>query len=250
MALLSGKTALITGGTKGIGRATAQRFAEEGATVFITGRDREILDQAVAELGTSAIGVQCEVTDGEDLDRLYATITGAGRGLDVVFANAGVAGLAPLEAITEQHFDELFSVNVKGLLWTVQKALPLLNEGASIVLCSSTLSELGRKGNTVYAATKAAVRSFARTWADELSDRKIRVNAVLPTATETPMVSELASMSGMTVEEFRAWRTLTIPMGRLATPLEVADSVLFLASDLSSFTTGIALAVDGGGNQV
>lgn len=250
MGLLTGKTAVITGGTSGIGLATARRFVEEGAAVFLFSRRQTELDAVVAELGSAAVGIAGNVTSRDDLDRLYRAVAHADAGLDVVFANAGIATSAPLDEVTEQQFDDLFNVNVKGAMFTVQKALPLLNGGASVIVNSSVAAERGRAGTGVYAATKAALRSFTRTWANELADRNIRVNAVLPASTETPAMDDLARGSGADVEEFKARRAVGIPMGRLATPVEVANTVLFLASDLSGFTTGAGIPVDGGGNQI
>ncbi|MET0699640.1 MAG: SDR family oxidoreductase [Mycobacterium sp.] len=252
MALLAGKTAVITGGTSGIGLATAHRFIAEGATVFIFGRRQTELDKAVADLGEAATGVQGDVTDIADLDRLYAAVAATGRPLDIVFANAGVNALATLSELTAEHFDRLFDINVKGLAFTVQKALPLLPDGASIILNSSVASETGRAGSGVYSASKAAIRSFARTWANELSPRKIRVNAVLPATTDTPAIDSFAAevAPGADVEQFKTQRGSTVPLGRLAHAVEVANTVVFLASDLSSFTTGAALPVDGGINQI
>ena len=250
MALLNGKTAVITGGTSGIGLATARRFVDEGANVFLFSRRQAELDTVVEELGAAATGVAGDVTSLADLDALYRAVADAGRGLDVVFANAGFAISAPLWDVTEAQFDDLFDVNVKGALFTVQKSLPLLNEHASIILNSSVAGDRGRVGTGVYAATKAALRSFTRTWAHELVDRNIRVNSVVPGSTETPAMDGLARGSGTDIEEFKARRAVGIPMGRLALPGEVANAVLFLASNLSSFTTGAAIPVDGGGNQI
>jgi NAD(P)-dependent dehydrogenase (short-subunit alcohol dehydrogenase family) len=252
MALLSGKTAVITGGATGIGLATALRFVAEGAYVFIFGRRQAELDAAISQLGEKATGVAGDVTNGRDLDRLYAAVAEAGRGLDIVFANAGISEIAVLDAITEQHLDLLWSVNVKGVVFTVQKALPLLNDHASVIVNSSVAADRGREGMGMYAATKAALRSFARTWANELRARNIRVNAVIPGTTDTPGLDTLATQTdpNATSEEFRAHRISGIPMGRVAEPVEVANAVLFLASDLSSFTTGAALPVDGGTNQI
>jgi NAD(P)-dependent dehydrogenase (short-subunit alcohol dehydrogenase family) len=250
--LLDGKTAVITGATSGIGLATAQRFIEEGAEVFITGRRKSELDTAAAQLGSAAVGVHGDVGVGADLDRLYQQVAERGRGLDVVFANAGVSAVARLGDITEAHLDELLSTNLKGVVFTVQKALPLLNDNGSVILNSSVAAERGREGMGTYAATKAAVRSFARTWANELRVRGIRVNAILPGSTATPGIDTLARQTDpdASIDAFRAARTAGIPLGRFADAHEVADAVVFLASDLSSFTTGAALPVDGGSNQI
>jgi NAD(P)-dependent dehydrogenase (short-subunit alcohol dehydrogenase family) len=251
MALLAGKTAVITGGSSGIGLATARRFIDEGATVFVTGRNRAELETAAASLGPVAVPVQGDVTAGADLDRLRGIAAKSGSGLDIVFANAGVARSAPLGQISDEHFDLLFGINVKGVVRTVQTLLPLLNEGASIILNASVAADRGRIGTGVYAATKAAVRSFARTWANELAPRNIRVNTVNPTSTDTPGLTDLAdATSAESLRQFKDQRSQGIPLGRLAQPDEVANAVLFLASDLSSFITGIALPVDGGYNQV
>lgn len=186
MGQLDGKTALVTGGTTGIGLATARRFAAEGAHVFITGRRQEVLDAAVAEIGANATGVRSDVADLADLDRLYAAVTEQGRSIDVLFANAGGGEFSTLEQVTEQHFDSIFDINVKGMLFTVQKALPLLNDGASVILTGSTAATTGAEAFGVYAASKAAVRSFVRTWANELKDRAIRVNTLVPGPIDTP----------------------------------------------------------------
>jgi NAD(P)-dependent dehydrogenase (short-subunit alcohol dehydrogenase family) len=250
MGLLSGKTAVITGGTSGIGLATARLFVAEGARVFLFSRRQTELDTVSAELGTAVIGVAGDVTHPDDLAALYRAVADAGRGLDVVFANAGFATSAPLWDVTEDHFDDLFDVNVKGVLFTVQQALPLLNDGASIILNSSVAGDRGRAGTGVYAATKAALRSFTRTWANELIGRNVRVNSVIPGSAETPAMDDLARGAGADPGEFKTSRAVSIPMGRLARPEEVANAVLFLASDLSSFTTGAGIPVDGGGNQI
>lgn len=250
MGLLTGKTAVITGGTSGIGLATARRFVDEGATVFLFSRRQAELDTVLADLGDSATGVAGDVTSLADLDVLYTAVADAGAGLDVVFANAGFATSAPLWDVTEADFDALFAINVKGVVFTVQKALPLLNPGASIILNSSVAAARGRADTGVYAATKAALRSFTRTWANELASRGIRVNSVIPGSTETPAMNDLARGSGVDPEEFMARRAVGIPLGRLAQPTEVANAVVFLASDLSSFTTGAGIPVDGGYNQI
>jgi NAD(P)-dependent dehydrogenase (short-subunit alcohol dehydrogenase family) len=251
MALLAGKTAVITGGSSGIGLATARRFINEGATVFVTGRNRAELETAAAILGPTAVPVQGDVTLPADLDRLRDVAAKSGSGLDVLFANAGIAGAAPLGEITDAHFDLLFGINVKGLLLTVQTLLPLLNNGASIILNASVAADRGRLDTSVYAATKASVRSFARSWANELAPRNIRVNTVNPASTDTPMLTALPGDASATrTEQFKRSRSEQIPMKRLARPEEVANAVFFLASDLSSFTTGAAIPVDGGYNQI
>jgi NAD(P)-dependent dehydrogenase (short-subunit alcohol dehydrogenase family) len=253
MALLKGKTAVITGGTTGIGLATAKRFVEEGAHVFITGRRQAELDAAVNELGDNATGIQGDVSKAEDLDRLYAAVADSGRRLDVVFANAAVVDVARIGDITEEHLDSQLDVDFKGVVFTVQKALPLLNDGGSIILNSSNTNAKGSDGIGVYAAIKAALRSFARTWASELRDRKIRVNVVSPGATETPGINTLAGMllpGPNAAQQFEEYQISTVPLARYGTSEEVANAVLFLASDLSSFTTGADIPVDGGVNQI
>ncbi|MGO9156122.1 SDR family NAD(P)-dependent oxidoreductase [Mycobacterium sp.] len=254
MALLTGKTAVITGGSTGIGLATARRFVDEGAMVFITGRRRAELDAAVKQLGSTAIGVPGDVSNAADLDRLYATVAERGRGIDVLFANAGIVEHARLQDITEEHLDRLLDVDLRAVVFTVQKALPLLNDGASVVLNASNKASRAAEGIGVYAAIKAAIRSFARTWAVELRDRGIRVNAVSPGATDTPgrdrRVGLATQAAGGSEANFRASGTASIPLGRIGTPDEVAGAVLFLASDLSTFVTGAEIVVDGGRNTV
>ncbi|WP_329375648.1 SDR family NAD(P)-dependent oxidoreductase [Streptomyces sp. NBC_01483] len=246
MGLLEGKSALVTGGSAGIGLASAVRLAAEGAHVFITGRRATELDAAVDLIGPAATAVTGDIANLDDLDRLYATIRSRGGGLDVLFANAAVAALAPLEQVTEEHFDTLFGINVRGLLFTVQKALPLLNDGASVIVNGSTNGDVGDAELGVYAATKAATRSFARTWANELKGRGIRVNTVTPGPTDTPALSALTPDP----EGFRRHLATRVPLGRLGRPEEVAAAVAFLASEQSSFITGSSLSVDGGLNQI
>ena len=248
MKKLEGKVALVTGGTSGIGLATAKRFVAEGAYVFITGRRQTELDAAVKEIGENVTGVQSDVSNLADLDRLFATIEQEQGHLDVVFANAGVAEFAPLGAITEEHFDKTFNTNVKGLLFTVQKALPLLPEGASIILNASMNSTLATPAFSVYCATKAAVRSFARNWILDLKERKIRVNAISPGIVPTPAYKVLGSDEQ--VQEFVDSQANNIPLGRVGTPDEIAKAVVFLACDDSSFVNGIELFVDGGMAQI
>jgi NAD(P)-dependent dehydrogenase (short-subunit alcohol dehydrogenase family) len=253
MALLEGKTAVITGGSTGIGFATAKRFVEEGAYVFISGRRQAELDAAVKELGDNVTGVQGDVANSEDLDRLYAAVADSGRRIDVVFANAAVADVARIGDITEQHLDYQLDVDFKGVVFTVQKALPLLNNGSSIILNSSNTNAKGTDGIGVYAAIKAALRSFARTWASELRDRGIRVNVVSPGATDTPGIRTLAGMlvpGPDGAEQFENHQRSIVPLARFGTAEEVANTVLYLASDLSSFTTGADIPVDGGLNQI
>jgi NAD(P)-dependent dehydrogenase (short-subunit alcohol dehydrogenase family) len=253
MALLKDKTAVITGGTTGIGLATAKRFVEEGAYVFITGRRQAELDAAVKELGENATGVQGDVSRAEDLDRLYTAVADSGRRLDVVFANAATVDVARIGEITDEHLNNQLDVDFKGVVFTVQKALPLLNDGGSVILNSSNTNAKGSEGIGVYAAIKAALRSFARTWASELRDRKIRVNVVSPGATETPGINALAGMlfpGPNAAQQFEDYQISSVPLARYGTPDEVANAVLFLASDLSSFTTGADIPVDGGINQI
>jgi NAD(P)-dependent dehydrogenase (short-subunit alcohol dehydrogenase family) len=239
---LQGKVAVITGGTTGIGLATAKLFVKEGAYVFITGRRQKELDEAVKAIGSNVTGIQGDIAKLSDLDRLYEVVKANGR-LDIVFANAGVAEFSPLGEITEGHFDKLFDINVKGTLFTVQKAVPLLNDGGSIILNGSVASVKGTPAFGVYGATKAALRSFVRTWASDLKDRHIRSNVISPGPTDTPAIDGQP-------EDAIARIVSTIPMGRMGEPDEIAKAVLFLASDDSSFVTGIELFVDGGRGQV
>jgi NAD(P)-dependent dehydrogenase (short-subunit alcohol dehydrogenase family) len=239
---LQGKLTVITGGTTGIGLATAKLFVEEGAYVFITGRRQKELDEAVKAIGNNATGVQGDIAKLTDLDRLFDAVATKGR-IDVIFANAGVAEFAPFGKITEEHFDKLFDTNVKGTLFTVQKALPLLNDGGSIILNGSVGSVKGTPAFGVYGATKAALRSFVRTWTSDLKDRHIRSNVVSPGPTDTPIVD------GQPADAI-ARIVSTIPMGRMGEPEEIAKAALFLASEDSSFVTGIELFVDGGRGQV
>ncbi|SOE95202.1 NAD(P)-dependent dehydrogenase, short-chain alcohol dehydrogenase family [Burkholderia sp. D7] len=242
MGKLQGKVAVITGGSTGIGLASAQLFVNEGAYVFITGRRQKELDEAVKTIGRNVTGVQGDVANLADLDRLYETVAKKGR-VDIVFANAGFGAFASLDEMTEEHFDGLFNTNVKGALFTVQKALPLLNDGASIILTGSVASVKGTPGFWVYGATKAAIRNFVRAWTVELKDRRIRSNVLSPGPTETPAV-------GQQPADAMARIVSTIPMGRMGTPEEIAKAALFLASDDSSFVTGIELFVDGGRAQI
>jgi NAD(P)-dependent dehydrogenase (short-subunit alcohol dehydrogenase family) len=248
---LDGKTAVITGGNSGIGLATAQRFVQEGAFVFIVGRRQNELDKAVKQIGRDVMGVQGDVSNLADLDRLYGTVKQQKGRIDILFANAGVADVAPLGSITESHFHKIFSVNVKGLLFTVQKALPLFQDGGSIVLTASVGGSKGFEGVSVYGATKAAVRSFARSWTVDLKHRKIRVNAVSPGMISTPMLSgQGMGLSEEQVEQFKKSVLNTVPLGRPGNPDEIAKAVAFLASDDSSYITGIELFVDGGLAQI
>jgi NAD(P)-dependent dehydrogenase (short-subunit alcohol dehydrogenase family) len=246
---LSGKIALVTGGSSGIGLATAKRFVSEGAYVFITGRRQPELDAAVKLIGSDVTGIRSDVSNLADLDRVYAAIkSGKGR-LDILFANAGGGGLAPLGQITEEHFDKTFNTNVRGLLFTVQKALPLMPDGAAIILNASIVASKGLAANSVYSATKAAVRSFARTWTTDLKARRIRVNAVSPGSTDTPGLSDLLASSEVG-EQRKKMIANAVPLGRLGTPDEIAKAVVFLASDDASYITGAELFVDGGFAQV
>ncbi|MDF2767741.1 MAG: dehydrogenase, short-chain alcohol dehydrogenase like protein [Nitrososphaeraceae archaeon] len=250
MTKLEGKVAVITGGNSGIGLATAQRFATEGAYIFITGRRQSELDAAVKQIGkNSTAGVQGDVSNLADLDRLYATVKEQKGHIDILFANAGVGELVPLGAITEAHFDKTFRINVKGLLFTVQKALPLFQDGGSIILNASIAASKGVEASSVYNATKAAIRSFARTWTVELKHRKIRVNAISPGPIDTPGFNGLAQ-SEEQIEQFKTSIVSTVPMGRMGSPDEVAKAASFLASDDSSYVTGIELFVDGGMAQI
>jgi NAD(P)-dependent dehydrogenase (short-subunit alcohol dehydrogenase family) len=249
MGKLAGKIAVITGGTSGIGLATAQRFVAEGAYVFITGRRQAELDAAVNLIGSHVTGVQGDVANLADLDRLYSTVKQQKGHLDIVFANAGGGEFAPLGAITEEHFDKTVNSNVKGLLFTGQKALPLLVDGGSIILNASTGASTGTPAFSVYSATKAAVRSFARTWTLDLKERGIRVNAVSPGSTDTPALNGLGQTEAER-QQIEAGLMASIPMGRLGTPDEIAKAVVFLASDDSSYITGIELFVDGGAAQI
>jgi NAD(P)-dependent dehydrogenase (short-subunit alcohol dehydrogenase family) len=246
---LEGKVAIITGGNSGIGFATARRFVAEGAHVFITGRRQAELDEAVAQIGKHVTGVQGDVSNLADLDRLFATVKQQKDRLDVLFANAGVGEFAPLGSISEEHFNKVFNVNVKGLLFTVQKALPIIPDGGSIILNGSIGASKGTEGLSVYSATKAAVRSFARCWTTDLRHRKIRVNVISPGPTETPIFNK-AGLTREQMDEFKASLGAGVPLGRIGTPDEVAKAAVFLASDDSSYITGIELFVDGGRAQV
>jgi NAD(P)-dependent dehydrogenase (short-subunit alcohol dehydrogenase family) len=246
---LAGKITLVTGGSSGIGLATAKRFAAEGAYVFVTGRRQEELDAAVRQIGPQATGVRSDVSKLEDLDRLFTTIKEQKGHLDVVFANAGVGTLLPLGQITEEQLDKTFGINVKGVVFTVQKALPLLPEGASIILNASIVSVKGNPAFSIYSASKAAVRNLARSWALDLKGRGIRINVISPGVVPTPGYDGLG-LNEEQIQEFIATQAAVIPMGRVGTPDEIAKAVVFLASDDSSFVNAIELFVDGGHAQV
>jgi NAD(P)-dependent dehydrogenase (short-subunit alcohol dehydrogenase family) len=246
---LQNKIALITGGNSGIGLATAQRFVAEGAYVFITGRRPKELDAAVKLIGTNVTGIVGDVSNLADLDRLFSTIKQQNGRLDVVFANAEGGEFARLGEITEEHFDNWFGVNVKGLLFTVQKALPLMAAGASIILIGSIASIKGMPDFSVYSATKAAVRSFARSWTMDLKERRIRVNTLSPGPIDTPAIDKLTNAEESR-DQFKANMVSSVPMGRWGEPDEIAKAAVFLASDDSSYVTGIELFVDGGMAQI
>jgi NAD(P)-dependent dehydrogenase (short-subunit alcohol dehydrogenase family) len=249
MGKLEGKIALVTGGNSGIGLATAKKFVDEGAYVFITGRRKTESGAAIKQIGKNVTAVQGDVSNLSDLDRLFAQIKKEKGKLDIVFANAGVARYAPLGEITEELYDSIFDINVKGLLFTVQKALPLLRDGGSIILNASIVASKGLASNSVYSATKAAVRSFARTWTTDLKARRIRVNSISPGPIDTPGLSELLGSSEVGQERKKMIST-AVPLGRFGTPDEIAKAVVFLASDDASYITGIELFVDGGFAQV
>ncbi len=249
MARVSGKIALVTGGNSGMGLASARLLAKEGAKVIITGRRQKDLDDAVASIGPNASGVQGDVSNLADLDRLMAFIkTKFGR-LDIIFANAGHGKLLPISAVSEEEFDAEFATNVKGVFFTMQKALPLLSEGASVILNASVAGYKGIENFSVYSATKAAVRSFARTWTSDLKSRKIRVNSLSPGPIDTPIFGKAGAAPDQ-VDGMKAAFAAMVPLGRMGTSEEIANTVLFLASDESSFITGIDLTVDGGLAQV
>jgi len=246
---LNGKVALVTGGSSGIGLATARRFIEEGARVVITSRSEDALDAAVAQLGKRATGIRGDVANLDDLDRLYAQVEDQFGRVDVLFANAGIAPFVPFEAVTESHFDTLFNINVRGLFFTVQKALPLLGQGASVILNASVVAQSGIPKTSIYSATKAAVRSLGRTLAAELSPRGIRVNVVSPGLIESPLWGKLG-LNQEEVDAFGAYVVQQTPLGRPGKPEEIAATVAFLASNDASYFTGADLVADGGMIQV
>ncbi|GJD57945.1 SDR family NAD(P)-dependent oxidoreductase [Methylobacterium dankookense] len=243
------KVVVVTGGTSGIGLATAEAFAAEGASVFITGRRQDALDAAVRRIGGRITGVRGDMAKLADIDRLYDAVQQKHAQIDVVFANAGGGAFAPLGAITEEHYQQTFDTNVKGVLFTVQKALPLLRDGAAIVLTGSTTGSSGTPAFSVYSATKAAVRNFARNWILDLKDRRIRVNTISPGVTETPGLNELFG-GGDQAAGTRDYLAGLIPAGRVGQPEEIARAVLFLASDEASFVNGVELFADGGQVQI
>lgn len=250
---LDNKIALVTGATSGIGLATAERFAAEGAHVYLTGRRQAELDDAVKgirEAGGKATGVRSDSTKLDELDALYAQIKEEHGHLDVLFVNAGGGSMLPLGSITEAHYDETFDRNVKGVLFTVQKALPLLADGASVILTGSTAGSAGTAAFSVYSASKAAVRAFARSWILDLNERRVRVNTISPGATRTPGLLDLAGDDAAQREGLADYLAAQIPMGRLGEPGEIASAALFLASDDASFVNGIELFVDGGQQQI
>ncbi len=247
---LDNKVAVVTGGTSGIGLATAKRFAQEGARIFVTGRRRAELDKAVAAIGPSATGVQADASTLADLDRLYAQVQAEAGRIDVLFANAGGGSMLPLGEITEEQYEDTFGRNVKGVLFTVQKALPLLAPGASVILTGSTAGTEGTQAFSVYAASKAAVRALARNWILDLKGRSIRVNTISPGATRTPGLVDLAGPDAAQQQGLLDYLASKIPMGRVGEADEIAKAALFLASDDASFVNGIELFVDGGQAQV
>jgi NAD(P)-dependent dehydrogenase (short-subunit alcohol dehydrogenase family) len=249
MSKLKGKVAVITGGNSGIGLATAQQFVSDGAYVFITGRRQSELDSAATQIGKNNVpAVQGDVSNLADLDRLYATVKEQKAQINVLFANAGTVGAAPLGEISEEQFDKTFGINVKGLLFTVQKALPLFQDGGSIILNASVAASKGIEATSVYSATKAAIRSFARTWTADLKQRKIRVNAISPGRIDTPIFNGV--LNEEQINQFNAAIVANVPLGRMGNPDEVAKAASFLASDDSSYITGTELSVDGGLAQI
>lgn len=245
----SGKTVLVTGGSSGIGLASATRFAAEGAHVFITGRRQSELDAAVAKIEGKVTAIRADAAKMADIDHLFKVIRETTGKVDVLMANAGILEKAPIGGMTEEHFDRLFTVNVKGLVFTVQQALPLMPDGAAIVLLSSTVANKGMGGNSLYAATKAAIRNFARGWIVDLKDRRIRVNAISPGPIDTPGLASGAPDPGAAKAAFERMASV-IPAGRLGQPDEIAKVALFLASDAASYVNGADIHVDGGWAQI
>jgi NAD(P)-dependent dehydrogenase (short-subunit alcohol dehydrogenase family) len=249
MGKLEGNVAVITGGNSGIGLATAQQFVSEGAYVFITGRRQSELDSAATQIGKNNVtAVQGDVSNLSDLDRLYAKVKEQKGQINILFANAGIIEAAPLGEISEEHFDKMFGVNVKGLLFTVQKALPLFQDGGSIILNASVAASKGFEATSIYSATKAAIRSFARTWTADLKQRKIRVNTISPGRIDTPIFNGV--LSEEQIKQFNATVVANVPLGRMGNPDEVAKAASFLASDDSSYISGTELFVDGGMAQI
>jgi len=245
---LEGKIALITGGTSGIGLATAKRFVSEGAYVFLTGLYQKEIDEAVSDIGKNASGIQSDVSNLADIDMMYDVIKDQKGHIDILFANAGIIQFAPLDEISEKHFNQIFDIDVKGLLFTVQKALPIFQNGGSIILMASIGASKGSADLSVYHAAKAAVRSFARSWSLNLNQRNIRVNAISPGPIDTPFVNRV--LNDQQTQQFIQNAVKSTPMGRMGSPDEVAKAVSFLASDDSSYITGIELFVDGGTAQI
>ncbi|MDM0121699.1 SDR family oxidoreductase [Variovorax arabinosiphilus] len=250
---LAGKVAVVTGGTTGIGLAAAKAFAAEGASVYITGRRQSELDAAVAAIGPAAVGVQADSTKLADLDTLYDQVAARHGRIDVLYANAGGGSMLPLGAITEQHVDETFDRNVKAVVFTVQKALPLLDKalnGASVILAGSTTSVLGTANFSIYSATKAAVRNLARSWILDLKGRAIRVNTLSPGPIHTPGLVELAGPDKAQQQGLLDYLTTQVPLGRMGQPEDIAKAAVFLASDDAAFVNGVELFADGGQAQV
>jgi NAD(P)-dependent dehydrogenase (short-subunit alcohol dehydrogenase family) len=247
---LSGKIAVITGGTTGIGLAAAKAFANDGAFVYITGRRQAELNAAVAAIGSNAVGVQADSTKLADLDRLYEGVKARHGHIDVLYANAGGGNMLPLGAITEAHFDETFDRNVKSVVFTVQKALPLLATGASVILAGSTTSIKGTANFSIYSASKAAVRNLARSWVLDLKGRSIRINTLSPGPTHTPGLVDLAGPDPAQQQGLVDYLTTQIPIGRIGLPEDIAKAAVFLASEDSAFITGVEMFVDGGTAQI
>jgi NAD(P)-dependent dehydrogenase (short-subunit alcohol dehydrogenase family) len=249
MAGLEGKVAVVTGGSSGIGLATAKRFVKEGAYVFIVGRRQEALDQAVAEIGKNVTAIRADVANLDDLDRLYKDVAASKGKIDIIFASAGIVEMVPTQAVTPEHFDRTFNTNARGAYFTVQKALPILNDGSSIILVGSGVWLKGFPAYGTYAATKAALRSFVRTWTTELKDRQIRANVISPGAVETPIIDGQFPTKEA-ADGAREWFKSIIPLGRLGLPDEIAAAAYFLASGESSYVAGNDLVVDGGATAV